>query len=122
MSDERTRKAAKEFRDAIAEEIITKEGITDISHKKSMHIDIQREIEDCRTKILNLPYANLEEQSAVLSMLSEHTYMQIRKFRDDSMNAEEISWLVNEMQDSIQKLSETIDRIIKHETRRKQND
>lgn len=116
--NDRTRKAAKEYRDAIAEEMIAREGITDISHKEDIRTDAQREIEECDKRIRNLPYANLEEQSAVLSMLCEHTYMQIMKGREGAMNAEEINWLVDEMQDGVQKLSEIVDRIIKHEKRR----
>lgn len=113
--DKRIRKAAKEFIDAIAEEKIKREGIVDEDEKQEAYKDTQREIFDCNMRIQNLPYSNLEEQAAVVSMLSEHCYMQIRKFRDDRMSIEEINWLVDEMQDGLKKLMETVDRIIKHE-------
>lgn len=121
--NDRTRKAAKEFRDAIAEEMIVREGITDISRKKDIRIDVQRQVEECDKRIRNLPYANLEEQAAVLAMLSEHVFMQVMKSREGEDNTEEINWLVDELQDGVQKLSETVDRIIKYEQyRRAQGD
>jgi len=98
--DIRIRKAAKELVEAYADKQIRQEGTTDEDRKQDIRKDIHREILNCNGKILNLPYANLEEQSAVVAMLSEHTYMQVMKGREGEMNAEEINWLVDEMQDS----------------------
>jgi Mg2+ and Co2+ transporter CorA len=111
----RIRKAAKELRDAYAEEKIRREKITDKNKQQSIYNDMQRELLECNKRILNLPYSHLEEQAAVVSMLAEHTCMQVMKSREGEMNIEDINWLVNEMQDGIQKLSEIVDRIIKHE-------
>jgi hypothetical protein len=115
MDDER--ELVKKLLEGLVDERCKRDGITDEIERKEMHNAIAHEIEDCCKRILNLPYSNLEEQSAVLAMLAEHTYMQVMKGRDGDMNAEEISWLVNELQDSVQKLSKTVDRIIKHEKR-----
>lgn len=113
MIDEK--ELVKRILEELAEERCKRDGITDQTEKKEMCNAIAKEIEDCYKRIQNIPYANLEEQAAVLAMLAEHTYMQIMKGRDGDMNAEEINWLVDEMQDGVQKLSETVDRIIKHE-------
>ena len=111
----RIRKAAKELRDAYAEEKIKREEIIDENRQQDIYKEVQREIAACNGRILNIPYSNLEEQAAVTSMLAEHTCMQVMKSREGGMNIEDINWLVNEMQDSVQKLSETVDSIIKHE-------